>query len=41
VEQHGNTLYLGSLTAPRFAAYPLPANDPATVIEQDARHVTD
>ncbi len=23
-EQHGNTLYLGSLTEPRFAAYPLP-----------------
>ncbi|MCG8393386.1 MAG: SMP-30/gluconolactonase/LRE family protein [Pseudomonadales bacterium] len=29
VEQHGNTLYLGSLTAPRFAAYTLPAGDPA------------
>lgn len=29
VEQHGSTLYLGSLTAPRFAAYPLTAHAPA------------
>ena len=29
-EQHGNTLYLGSLTEPRFAAYPLGDNSAAT-----------
>ncbi|MFT6339210.1 MAG: sugar lactone lactonase YvrE [Alcanivorax sp.] len=40
VEQHGNTLYLGSLTAARFATYPLPANDPATVTEQDPSNAT-
>lgn len=39
VEQHGDTLYLGSLTAPHFAAYPLPANDPATLTKQEASNV--
>tara|TARA_Y100001934_G_C12290735_1_gene744718 strand:+ start:183 stop:1295 length:1113 start_codon:yes stop_codon:yes gene_type:complete len=39
VEQHGDTLYLGSLTAPHFAAYPLPANDPATLTKQETSNV--
>lgn len=36
-EQHGSTLYLGSLTEPRFAAYPLP-NSPRAENNDGANH---